>query len=81
MVALVRRFRRCRAGYSIEFNEHAEPVLRLADDSLASLSELSDSMSALVDQASAGLLAAGCCAVSPSPPLGGDSPHSGISAV
>jgi hypothetical protein len=70
MVALLRRFRSCRTGYSIEFNEHSEPVLRLADHSVARLSELSDSMSAFVDEARAGLVAAGCSAVSPSPPLG-----------
>jgi len=50
ITAFAQRFRRCRLGYVIEFDGQAEPVLRLSDRSVAQTIELSESMTAFVEQ-------------------------------
>lgn len=50
LIAFAQRLRRCRLGYVVEFNGDAEPVLRLADRSVAQTVELSESMAAFVEQ-------------------------------
>ena len=50
MMAFGQRLRRCRLGYAIEFDGHAEPFLRLADRSVVQTAELSELMAALVEQ-------------------------------
>ncbi len=50
LMAFTRRLRRCRFGYAVEFDEQAEPFLRLADGSVTRVAELAGSMVALLEQ-------------------------------
>lgn len=50
LMALARRYRRCRLGYVVESDGQSEPFLRLADQSVAQIAELSESMAAFVEQ-------------------------------
>jgi putative component of membrane protein insertase Oxa1/YidC/SpoIIIJ protein YidD len=50
LIAFALRFRRCRAGYAVEFDDRGEPFFRLSDRSIAPVAELSESMAALAER-------------------------------
>jgi putative component of membrane protein insertase Oxa1/YidC/SpoIIIJ protein YidD len=46
--AFVHRFRRCRGGYAVTFDQHLNPSLLLVDGTTIPIAEAADSVSAMV---------------------------------